>query len=135
MKNMTIRLKKQQAIFIIVAFCLLLMTGIILYVEFAPIMRGEFTPEAWARHPTLRYKMIDDMEEKIDIKNLTRDEITDILGTNAVESSDDGLLVIYYTRKSQSRYNRYFILFSDDGKVEEAWITLGSGAFPKDAKK
>ena len=119
-------------------FILLLMTAImffavtlIIHPELISIWQGEFTPEGWNNFPSLRYKIVDDMEEKIDIWNLSKEEIMDMLGPADEEYIDfNGNDISYYqyvirTRAPiliMSQLEYYSIAIAADGKVEETTI-------------
>ena len=97
-----------------------------------PIYMGMFTPNAWDAYPDLRHYMIEDMEKKIDILNLTPDEIIDILGTNEAEfyppgNGERGAIVYRVTKiKRHSPYTNYFISISENGVVEKTYTHSGT---------
>ena len=99
-----------------------------------PVRITEFTPEAWDAYPDLRHYMVKDMEAKIDFLNLTRDEVLDILGTNAAETflpaeGKRGPLVYRITKIDRyiGTFNVYYIGISESGDVEETYIEQRSG--------
>ena len=108
----------RNKIFLVLLSIILLIAivaGIFRYIELAPIYRGEFTPEAWEKHPNLRRNMIEDMEEKIDISNLTVYGVIKVLGVNETEIWEGN---IAYRTTSGGYYLTYWIKFSDEGKVK-----------------
>ena len=116
MKNYFLR-HKVFCIYLAVVFPLIIVVGSLTYIEYAPIMRGEFTPEAWDNHPHFRYKMVDDMEATLDIRNLTRDEVMDALGENHASIEEYG--VSYVIRTNTLFYVEYYVVvFAADGKVK-----------------
>ena len=123
MKNYRMRKKKW---IISVLFCLIIaIAGTLLYIEFAPIFRGEFTPRAWDRHPRLRRWMISDMENSIDIRNLTKDEVIHILGTNDASfgisrANQNEYVNISYRIDFFRTHTRYIITFYENGEVRNA---------------
>ena len=94
------------------------------------ILKGEFTQEGWNNYPSFRYKIIDDMEAKINIWNLTANEIIDILGSADSEYyTDDSIVYIHYLIKGKTYdipfYDNklfYVITFTYGGKVEDIRI-------------
>ena len=112
------------AILIIVSIVMLLSfctICIIRYYETAPIRRGEFTSELWDKYPKYRYKMIDDMEKKVDIWNLSQEEIVNVLGTNGVDFGSI-TTIRYYIRDSFLFFPEYYYIdFSGDGRVVDVF--------------
>ena len=113
-------------IFLAVVFIFAIAVGALLYHEYGAIWRGEFTPEAWRDHPALRYKMIDDMEQKIDIWHRTREEIYDILGPDAnyiageqVDLSEYGMFRYYIKPNILFFPEYYFVIFDSGGRVTD----------------
>lgn len=101
---------------------LILMVIIILWLfssGYLATMSGEFDSAKWDRYPSMRYKMVDDMEIKIDIWNLTRDEIIIELGTNKYDGNSLSYLRYYIGKGFLPVY--YYIIFSTDGRVAETY--------------
>ena len=125
--------KKWYAITILVC-CFMLVIGVVGCFRKAPIPNTEFTPEAWDAYPDLRHYMIKDMEEKIDILNLTQDEIIDVLGTNAAEigrpvEGKHGAIIYRIAKINRHFYTFevYGINISENGTVKDTYITQLSG--------
>ena len=111
-------------IFLAVVLIFAIAVGILLYHEYGAIWRGEFTPEAWRDHPALRYKMIADMEQKIDIWHRTREEIYDILGpdvygTPVIPLSKVGAFRYIIENSWFYAYVYYDIFFDSEGRVTD----------------
>ena len=128
MKSYIIR--KKWIIIAIIICLIIIVVGSLMYIRYAPLFRGEFTPEAWDRHPTWRHRMIEDMENTIDIWNLSKEEIIDILGTNDahIMSADyQSQSSIHYSIRSGrfGGHRYYIIIFSESGEVENIF-TWGS---------
>jgi len=100
----------------------------------APEPITEFTPEVWDTYPDLRHYMVEDMEAKIDILNLTPDEILDILGTNEVKiipygEGERGAIIYRITEigRHVGTLEIYYILISENGDVERTSTKIESG--------
>jgi len=102
--------------------------------EIATIRKGEFISRLWDKYPEYRHFMLEDMERKINIRSLSRDEIIIELGTNKVSVRDD---CIFYVIKGSSgpwkalslvpqNIEYYCIKCADDGKVDDTYIWVGS---------
>lgn len=90
----------------------------VLYGDIIPVLNGEFSLEAWEKYPKLRYKMITDMEAEIDIWNLSREKILEVLGTKNTTIMDDTL--IRYLIDTRGFFPKWYeITFTDDGRVKE----------------
>ncbi|MDR1117525.1 MAG: hypothetical protein LBL09_04685 [Oscillospiraceae bacterium] len=112
----------------------LIIREIVSEIKFDPIYKGEFTPEAWEMYPDLRHYMIKDMEKKLDIFNLTYDEIIGILGTNESHSfppAEGRNGAITYRITEYDRYVGtflvYHIVISENKRVEEIYRARHSG--------
>ena len=113
MKEYIVR-KKWRVLFILL--CLILIAWVLIYfIGTASARRGEFTQRAWDRHPRLRHLMVDDMERTIDLWNLPKDEIIDILGTNATRiqeyTTDEGYIqkTIWYSLRGNRRSDSFLL--------------------------
>jgi hypothetical protein len=109
----------------IIVFSVVIIGAILIFIKYAPIITGTFSTSAWDKYPHFRYRMIDDMEERMDIWNRSRSEIFEILGTEGVNPETEyiGYLIrrtIYFDE------DYYCIVFSDEGKVEHIYIAPGS---------
>ena len=101
-------------LFVTVVFCFLHSTGNI------ATWSGKFDPDTWEKFPKMRHRMIEDMENRIDIYNLTRDEIVEVLGSNSADIGESG--VRYLIQIGSFGFPEwYVILFTDDGKVDYIW--------------
>lgn len=104
--------------------------------EISSIRKGEFESYLWNKYPDYRYYMVNDMEIKTDIWNLTQDEIIEKLGTydmNELVSVDNKRIVSYVIKRvygiipwSTVIIEYYHIKFTDDGRVENISVYEGS---------
>ena len=96
--------------------------------ELFSIWKGEFTQEGWSDFSWLRYKIIDDMEAKINIWSLSKEKIIDILGPDEGYVGARSNRIISYEIRTRapiliiSEFKYYCIKFADDGKVEDIYI-------------
>ena len=121
MKNLV---KKQIKACVLLAIALIFLP---IAVEYTPIYMGRFSPERWEKHPNHRHRMTRNMERKIGIRNLSQDEIIEILGTNRVHinGSDSMSYSIWYPLSIMGIIAdiilyyplSYHIIFDSDGKV------------------
>ena len=94
---------------------------------------GEFDARLWERYPEFRHLMVKNMEEKIDIWNVSQEDIVERLGTNLMEEAvfADGSVYMRYLidgwRVLWFRFGRshYTIWISADGVVHELAIWRG----------
>ncbi len=101
---------------VVIILCVLLAVGIVaLCIEFVPIYRGEFSPGRLERHPTMRDRMVEDMEQEIDIWNLSRDEIIEIIGPKDPSYLPPDRLSYLIGGSIFGKY--YVINFGEDGRV------------------
>ena len=109
------RLYRNFLIIFGVIVILITVASIWAHIEYSPIQRGEFSPQAWDRYPQLRHYMVEDMEVKIDIWNLSKSEIISILGTKAADIYEPG--GISYLISRGFMYNEYYrIVFTNDNE-------------------
>ena len=112
-------------IFLAVVLIFAIVVGALLYHEYGAIWKGEFTPEAWRDHPALRYKMIADMEQKIDIWHRTPKKVYDILGPDSFGINEDPdlggkTLFKYYIKPNILFFPEYyFVIFDSSGRVTD----------------
>ena len=127
-------IKKRVLICIICTLCISLLilaiTVIIIQInknrDISIIKQGEFVFSLWDKYPEYRHYMIEDMEEKIDIWNLSRDEIIELLGTNDFSEREDDIFYIVKRTSLPKTIDYYNIYFSDDGSVRNISVFNGS---------
>ena len=108
---------------------------LIVHPELISIWKGEFTQKGWDNFPGLRYNIVEDMETKIDIWNLSKEEIISILEPddkeNVDSNSDDRSFLRYVIRTRSnilitSLIRYYCITFTDEGQVDNIVILYPS---------
>ena len=130
MTNIKLFILRHKIISLLIILVMISAIYLLIHPELVLVWKGEFSQKGWYNYPSCRYRIIDDMEEKIDIWNLTAEEILDILGPADSEFySDDCIVYIHYLIKGMANIlpfyssNLYYIVtFSGDGTVEEIRI-------------
>ena len=82
---------------VVIVFCTIIVFA---HPELISIWKGEFTQEGWNNFSWLRYRIVDDVEVKIDIWDLSKEEISRILGPDEgyIGSGDSREILSYEIR-------------------------------------
>ena len=131
---MKLSTKKRKTVFLLICTLFLICVAIsipigIRYTDFNTIRQGEFIFSLWDKYPKFRHYKIKDMEEKIDIWNLSRDEIVEMLGRNNLFEGETQISYIIKRRNcilTPKVIEYYHIVFADDGRVEDIYRWEGS---------
>lgn len=137
--NSTSRKNKKNIIVVsCLAFVMIVVAAIFIgvkYREISTIRQGEFTFSLWDKYSGYRYYMIEDMEKRIDIWNLSQEEIIEKLGTNDMKvflDNNNNTCLRYIIKRTRLivfdffNIEYYYIQFSNDGIVEDVYRWEGS---------
>ena len=119
---------KKNIIAIIIACIIFLMVVTVAipigirYKEISTIRHGKFISSLWDKYPNYRHYMIEDMESEIDIWNLSRDEIIELLGVNGMSATETHIFYTIKRFRLSSIAEGYGIKFMDNGRVEHTYI-------------
>ncbi|MEA4893661.1 MAG: hypothetical protein VB064_00185 [Oscillospiraceae bacterium] len=91
-------------------------------------LQHEFSPSRWADNPSERVEMVDDMLDENELKGMTKEEITSLLGeTSSAEGPVEGDVMSYYlgVERGLTSDGEWLIIYFTDGRASDYKVTFG----------